>query len=112
MPLINVKISCLQVEKTDLLLKELSSELASLTGKPEKYVMCLLQANVPMTFGGSNEPSCYVEIKSIGALKPPKMTESFCNLINLRTSIPTNRIYISFEDIAASQWGFNGQTFG
>ena len=112
MPLINVKTSYPQIANSDKLLKELSAELANLTGKPEKYVMCLLQTDVPMTFGGTENPSCYVEIKSIGALRPSQMTQSFSNLIQENTGIPTNRIYISFEDISPTNWGFNGQTFG
>ena len=112
MPLINVKLSAKKVPNTELLLKELSATLADLTGKPEKYVMCLLQTNVPMSFGGSNEPSCYVEIKSIGALRPPQMCKSYSALISSLTDIPSDRIYISFTDVPASQWGYNGQTFG
>ena len=112
MPLINVKISTAKTGNSNELLGELSKKLASLTSKPEKYVMGILDANVPMTFGGTNEPCCYVEIKSIGALNPSLMTESFCSLIAARTGIPGSRIYIQFEDVAPSQWGFNGQTFG
>ncbi len=112
MPLINVKVSTPKVPNEDLLLKALSSELAILTGKPEKYVMCLLQTNVPMRFGGTDEASCYVEIKSIGALRPPEMTKSICELIGTKVGIPADRVYVSFEDIDASNWGFNGHTFG
>ena len=112
MPLIHVRVSSEQVANADGLLKELSAELARSTGKPEKYVMSLLQSNVPMTFGGTEKPCCYVEIKSIGALQPERMTQTFCELIESRTGIPANRIYIGFEDIPPRQWGFNGQTFG
>ena len=112
MPLIHVKLSSPQVPNTDLLMKALSSEIADLTGKPEKYVMCLLQTHVPMLFGGNNEPSCYVQIKSIGALKPPEMTKAICELISTKADIPIERIYVNFEDIEASNWGFNSRTFG
>ena len=54
----------------------------------------------------------YVEIKSIGALKPPAMTEAFCDLIEQHTGIAGDRIYVAFEDVNASQWGWNGNTFG
>ena len=112
MPLINVKISSPQLTNADLLLKDLSSELADLTGKPEKYVTSLLETNVPMRFGNSNEPCCYVQIKSIGALKPPEMTKAICELIRTKAGIPIDRIYVSFEDVEASNWGFNSHTFG
>ena len=112
MPLINVKVSSPDITNADELLKDLSTELSNLTGKPEKYVMCVLQTDVPMSFGGSKGPSCFVEIKSIGALRPLEMSKSFCQLIESNTGIPINRIYIHFEDVSPSKWGFNGQTFG
>ena len=112
MPLINVRTSLPEVADSAALLKELSTALAQQTGKPEAYVMTLLETAVPMTFGGSTEPCAYVEIKSIGALKPPAMTSAFCELIESRTGIPASRIYVAFEDVNASSWGWNGNTFG
>jgi phenylpyruvate tautomerase len=112
MPLINVRTSLPEVVDAAGMLKELSSALAQQTGKPESYVMTLLETAVPMTFAGSTDPCAYVEIKSIGALKPPAMTAAFCDLIEARTGIPAKRIYVAFEDVKASNWGWNGSTFG
>ena len=112
MPLINLRTSLPEVADATSLLKELSGALAQQTGKPESYVMTLLETAVPMTFAGSSEPCAYVEIKSIGALKPPAMTSAFCALIESRTGIPASRIYVSFDDVKASSWGWNGSTFG
>ena len=88
MPLINVRTSLPALKDGSALLQELSSELANQTGKPEAYVMTLLQTGVPMTFAGSHEPCAYVEVKSIGALRPPAMTAAFCELIQARTESP------------------------
>lgn len=112
MPLINVRTSLPAVDDATGLLQELSASLAELSGKPEAYVMTLLETGVPMTFAGSGEPCAYVEIRSIGALKPPAMTAAFCQLISARTGIPADRIYIGFDDVPASRWGWNGRTFG
>ena len=112
MPLINVRTSLPEVGDPTALLEELSAALAQQTGKPEAYVMTLLETAVPMTFAGSSEPCAYVEIKSIGALKPEAMTSAFCELIESRTGIGANRIYVAFEDVNASSWGWNGNTFG
>ena len=112
MPLINVKTSITNIEDPEGLLKDLSMELSKLTGKPEQYVMTLLQTSVPMTFAGSKEPCCYVEIKSIGSIDPSTMTSAFCKLIGNKTGISSQRIYIAFEDIPASLWGWDGKTFG
>ena len=112
MPLINMRTSLPQLADSEALLQALSAELASQTGKPERYVMALLETAVPMTFAGSPEPCAYVEIKSIGALKPTAMTAAFCRLIEAHTGIAADRIYVAFEDVKASQWGWNGSTFG
>ena len=112
MPLIHVRVSNDNIDNSDVLLKELSAELSRLTGKPEKYVMTSLQTDVLMTFAGTNAPCCFVEIKSIGAIRPGEMAYSFCELIASKTNIPSDRIYIQFEDIPASLWGWNGKTFG
>lgn len=112
MPLINVRTSLPTLADPEALLKELSAALAQQTGKPEGYVMTLLEVGVPMTFAGSSEPCAYVEIKSIGSLRPPAMTAAFCELIEARTGIPSQRVYVAFEDVKASNWGWNGSTFG
>ncbi len=112
MPLINIKTSLPESEQTDELLKAISSKLAQLTGKPEKYVMAAIQTNVTMTFGGEKDDSCYVEVKSIGALNPPQMSFELCKCINETLGLSKDRIYINFEDIESSNWGYNGTTFG
>ena len=112
MPLINVQLSNKELDNTEELLKSLSATLSKLSGKPECYVMTSLQKNVPMTFGGTSEPSCYIEIKSIGSIDSSSMTEQFCELISDRTGIKKDRIYIGFEDVPANLWGWNGRTFG
>ena len=51
MPFINVRTSLASVSEGEQLLKDLSAALADHTGKPEAYVMTLLQTSMPMTFG-------------------------------------------------------------
>ena len=86
--------------------------IADLTGKPENYVMTMIQRDTRMTFAGSDEPCCFIKVKSIGSLSPSLMSQSLCELIATKTNINTNRIYIEFTDVKASNWGFNGSTFG
>tara|TARA_B100001250_G_C19413932_1_gene620271 strand:+ start:234 stop:572 length:339 start_codon:yes stop_codon:yes gene_type:complete len=112
MPLINLRTSLNLDKKKEKLLKVLSAELSSLTGKPENYVMTSIDDGVQMTFAGSSEPCCYIEVKSIGALNPSKMSEAFCEIISAHTGIKENRIYIEFSDVPAKSWGWDGRTFG
>ena len=112
MPLITVKTSGIHIENETKFLNQISNELANLTGKPQSYVMVILEPNCKIIFAGEIKPACFIEVKSIGAINPPLMTESFSRIVSDLLKIPMNRIYIAFEDVKASQWGFNGKTFG
>ena len=112
MPFIQINTSSKTIIKSDLLQKEISEMISDLTRKPENYVMTMIQANNQMTFAGSDEPCCFIKLKSIGALNPSSMSKSLCELISSKTNIKANRIYIEFIDVKASNWGFDSSTFG
>ena len=117
MPLIKVQTSISAPDKSqvDSLLKQLSAGLAKHTGKPESYVMTAFEPEVAMTFGGTSDPTCYVEIKSVGTMAPTQtkaMSQDFSQQIEQALGIPANRTYIEFADARGSMWGWNGSTFG
>ncbi|NER78486.1 MAG: hypothetical protein F6K42_02705 [Leptolyngbya sp. SIO1D8] len=116
MPLIKVQTSITAPAKADVeaMLKDLSSSLATHLGKPEAYVMTAFEGDVPMTFAGSTDPVCYVEIKSVGTMstKTKAMSQDFCTKIEATLGVPKNRTYIEFADAAGAMWGWNGTTFG
>ena len=113
MPFIQVNTSSKSVVENEYLLqKDISKLVADLTGKPENYVMTLIKLDNRMTFAGSDEPCCFIQVKSIGSLNPSSMSRSLCDLIASKTNINMNRIYIEFIDVKSSNWGFNGSTFG
>lgn len=116
MPLIKVQTSVSTPDQTSVnkLLTGLSAELAKQLGKPESYVMTAFEPGVAMTFGGTFEPACYLEIKSIGTMSPAQtqaMSQEFCKRINQTLGVPVNRIYIEFADAKGSMWGWNASTF-
>lgn len=117
MPLIKVQTSADAPESTAVegLLKILSSKLANHLGKPESYVMTAFEPNIAMTFGGTIEPTCYIEVKSIGSMSPAQtkaMSQDFCQTISENLGVSINRIYIEFADAKGAMWGWNGSTFG
>ena len=113
MPFIQINTSTKSVfENDDSLQKDISKMIAELTRKPENYVMTMIQKDTKMTFAGSDDPCCFIKVKSIGALSPSSMSKALCELISSKTNINTNRIYIEFIDVNASNWGFNSSTFG
>ena len=112
MPFIQINTSAKSDVHNADLQKEISKMVALITGKQENYVMTLIQSDAQMTFAGSDEPCCFIKLKSIGSLTPDSMSKSLCELIASRTNIKKDRIYIQFIDVKASNWGFNSKTFG
>lgn len=116
MPLIKVQTSIATPDsaKVKNLLSSLSSKLAKHLGKPESYVMTAFESDITMSFGGTFEPVCYVEIKSVGTMNPNQtkaMSQDFCTEISDNLGIAKNRIYIEFADAKGSMWGWNSSTF-
>ena len=111
MPYINVSTSA-KVNDKDKLLEEISILISSLTNKSRRFVMAKIDDNCKMYFEDCKKPSCFLEIKSIGSLKPSEMAKPISNFVYEKMGIPIDKIYISFEDVPASMWAWNGRTFG
>ena len=110
MPYINVSTSA-KVNDKDKLLEEISILISSLTNKSRRFVMAKIDDNCQMYFD-DERPSCFLEIKSIGSLDPSEMAKPISDFVYEQMGIPIDRIYISFEDVQASLWAWNGRTFG
>ena len=110
MPYINVSTS-VKVEDKKKLLEEISILISSLTNKSKRFVMAKLEDNCEMYFDDET-PSCFLEIQSIGSLNPSEMAQPISDFFYERMGIPRDKIYISFKDVPASMWAWNGRTFG
>ena len=110
MPYINVSTSA-KIENKKKLLEGISILVSSLTNKSKRFVMAKLDDNSEIYFDDES-PCCFLEIKSIGSLNPSEMAKPISNFVYENIGIPIDRIYISFEDVPASMWGWNGRTFG
>jgi hypothetical protein len=117
MPLLNIYTSAdvpSVSPKIDGLLKDLSARLAQHLKKPEAYVMTCLLPRTRMTFGGTTDPTCFVEIKNIGVLSPElteKMSGDVCAVLEAALGVPQSRIYIEFCEAKPHLWGHDGGTF-
>lgn len=99
--------------RTDLL-RRASRMLAQELGKPEDYVMTCLLPQTAMTFGGTEAPSAYAELKNIGTFTPEltqRLSRELCALLSSALSVPQDRIYLEFKNAEAHLWGFDGATF-
>ena len=109
MPYINIYTSA-KIKDKKKLLEEISTLVSSLTNKSKRFVMAKLDDNSEMYFEDKS-PCCFLEIKSIGSLNPSEMAKPISDFIYEKMEIPINKIYISFDDVSASMWAWNGRTF-
>lgn len=117
MPLLKIQCSLKSDDSVIIenLLTTLSKKLSNHLGKPESYVMTSFESKIMMTFGGTFDPVCYIEIKNIGTMQSDQtkaISKDFCQEINSQLGIAKNRIYIEFNDAKGYMWGWNGSTFG
>jgi phenylpyruvate tautomerase len=95
------------------LLKTASERVAAMLGKPERYVMVVLENNPNMVFAGDASPLAYLELKSIGLPgdRTSEFSRTLCELIHQQLGVPADRIYIEFADAERQHWGWNSATF-
>ena len=110
MPYINVSTS-VKIDDKKKLLEEISILISSLTNKSKRFVMAKLDDNCEMYFDDQSS-CCFLEIRSIGSLKPSEMSKPISEFVHQKMGISLDKIYISFEDVSASKWAWNGRTFG
>ena len=114
MPLLKITTNQeIPAQQRPALLKAASTQVASLLGKPERYVMVSLETNGDMIFGGETSPVAYLELKSIGLPeeRTTELSNFLCELINGQLGIPAERIYIEFSNAERHLWGWNSATF-
>ena len=110
MPYINISTSAKVEDKTKFL-EELSILVSSLTNKSKRFVMSRLEDNSEMYFE-DDRSCCFLQIRSIGSLDPSEMAKPISDFVCEKIGVPKDKIYISFEDVPASMWAWNGKTFG
>lgn len=115
MPLLKLETTVvLPEEKRKALLASLSKIVAETIGKPEQYVM--VTANqAAMLMAGNPGDAAFVDVRSIGGLTDDvnrRLSQKICELLNDSLGVAENRVYLNFTDVGASNWGWNGSTFG
>ena len=114
MPYIRIETSqTLDASRAEIVLKQTSSFISGLLGKPEKVIMVSVCPNTPMIFNSDTGPSAIVTVKSIGlaAAKCEAYAKAICDFIHSAIDVPPERTYIDFAAIDGSMFGWNRQTF-
>jgi len=111
MPMLNLR--CTKPVPQDLL-RQLSSAVAEAIGKPEKYVMVAAET-AALLMSGEKGDAAYAEVRSIGGLDRDvnrALTTKLCGLLHDHLGIAPDRVYVTFQSVAADHWGWNQSTFG
>ena len=115
MPLLKLETTVpLSEEHAAALLRDLSRTVAQVLSKPEDYVMVSLQP-AKMIMAGKEGDSVFVDLRSIGGLSGQvnrQLAQAQCKVAGQFLSVPPERVYITFTDVDAGNWGWNGRTFG
>lgn len=114
MPLLSISTNqTVPGNQRDAVLKRTSSLVAEMLGKPESYVMVMLNDNASMLFAGSDEPLACLELKSLGLPEGDtgRLSEQLCDLMNSELGVPVDRVYIEFSSPERHMWGWNQGTF-
>ena len=115
MPLLKLEITAsLSDDKRKALLAALSKIVAETIGKPEDYVMVTVSQAAILMSGKPGE-AAFVDLRSIGGLSHEvnrQLSQKLCRLLHESLGVPESRIYLNFTEVAASNWGWKGATFG
>jgi phenylpyruvate tautomerase len=117
MPLIQLdtSFSFSDQNRKQVVAKLLSQITAERTGKPEQYVMVCIHDNLVMTMSGVTGPCALVTVKAIGGLSKSvnqTLASKVSQLLHKELNIPPTRVYLTFEELAPSNWAWEGKTFG
>jgi phenylpyruvate tautomerase len=95
------------------LLTQASRAVAEMLGKPESYVMVILEGGRDMLFAGTPSLAAYLELNSLGLAetKAAGYSRTLCDLLAAALGIPAERVYIEFSAPPAHLSGWNGGTF-
>ena len=95
------------------LMRSLSDCVCTGLGKAETYMMVLVNGEVPMLFGGSEEPVAHLTLRALGLKDDAirRLAGELTELVQEKLGIESQRIYIVFMDADTSKWAWDGRTF-
>ncbi len=113
MPFIDARFSTAVNESQEENIKKRLGEAITLIGKSEAYLMVQIEGDCKLYFkGNKDDESAYFEVKLLGKSSKAnyeKLTAALCDIASEELSIPTNRVYVKFEE--CEFWGFDSFMF-
>lgn len=111
MPYLNI-ITNQPLDDANTLLASAVDTIHQATGKSKAYIMVSADHNPHFLFNENNAPAAFLDYRAIGLPDDRNaFSDQLCQCITQALAIPGDRIYISFQDAARCDWGWNHQTF-
>ena len=115
MPLLRLETSIpVAADRKEKMIISLSDILSSVTGKPEAYTMVTF-ADTTASMGGKIKPAAFADVRGIGGLTPKVnagISKEVAALLKKELNIDPENVYLTFTEVAATNWGWKGGTFG
>jgi phenylpyruvate tautomerase PptA (4-oxalocrotonate tautomerase family) len=112
MPVLHITTNITVNDPTSLA-KQASSLAADMLGKPESYVMVIVDGNADMVFAGADDPCAHLVMKSLGL--PESETKNYsaklCAFVEQQLGVSASRTYIEFVSPERHMFGWNSSTF-
>ncbi len=116
MPFINTKATIqIDEQKQEALKAGFAGLVEECFGKNEKWLMVGFEPKTDLWFGGSKqEKAAFISVSLVGD-PPSEIYETFsdrlCSLFEQELDIPGKNIYVVFQPVTHTDWGWNHQTF-
>jgi phenylpyruvate tautomerase PptA (4-oxalocrotonate tautomerase family) len=112
MPVLQITTN-ITVDNKAAVLKQASTLVAEMLGKPENYVMIAIDTDAGLIFAGTNDACAHLLLKSLGLPETETATysEKLCAFIEQQLGVPPSRTYIEFINPERHMFGWNNGTF-
>src|SRR5262245_46806842 len=101
MPLLKIQTNqSIDEQRHEHVLKQFSHLVAQALGKPEDYMMVVLDTDSAVMFAGTMQPAAFVDLRAIGlpADLTGELSRLLCERISSELGIPPERVYLNFTD--------------
>ena len=77
-------------------------------------MMVSLEESQPLIMGRNSEPAAFLDLSSIGLPEGAQkvLSSKLCDLLKDKINLPSERVYLNFQDVERGNWGWNSRTFG
>lgn len=112
MPLLQINTNA-SLKHTDPIITKASQLVATMLGKPESYVMVVLNADSNMSFAGNGEACAHIKLKSLGLDESATKdySQQLCEFAENQLGVDASRTYIEFSGPDRHMWGWDKRTF-